>query len=200
MNCGRAFPVAETRGHATASADDADPAAVGRTPPGVRSGRQTGPQQVPRTPLAWTICPRTSATTDPVPATTFDEQVMEKQALTLELPFPPSLNHYYRHVGYRTLISRQGREYRQVVVASLSRQLSEPLEGPVELILELYPPDRRRRDADNFQKCVLDALSHAGAYRDDSQIVHLDVWKRQAVSGGRVVVRIRLMEEEELQA
>lgn len=120
-------------------------------------------------------------------------------ALRLELPFPPSLNHYYRHVGFRTLISRDGREYRRVVVSALRPLLDQPLEGPLELVMDLYPPDRRRRDADNFQKAILDALSHAGAYGDDSQICHLVVWKRQPAQGGKVIVHLREMKEEELQ-
>ena len=35
--------------------------------------------------------------------------------VTLELPWPPSVNHYYRRVGPRTLISREGRQYRRDV-------------------------------------------------------------------------------------
>lgn len=32
--------------------------------------------------------------------------------LILEIPYPPSVNHYYRRVGNRMLISREWREYR----------------------------------------------------------------------------------------
>ena len=35
------------------------------------------------------------------------------------LPFPPSANHYWRHVGPRTLISREGRTFRTNVCALL---------------------------------------------------------------------------------
>lgn len=111
--------------------------------------------------------------------------------LTFELPFPPSLNHYYRHLGHVTLISRRGRAYRETVVALLADQGIQPMDGLLELLVEFYPPDRRRRDADNFQKCLLDALAHAGVYHDDSQIVHLEVWKRDPVKGGKAVVRIQ---------
>jgi len=31
------------------------------------------------------------------------------------LPFPPSVNHYWRRVGYRTLISREGRTFQRNV-------------------------------------------------------------------------------------
>ena len=37
------------------------------------------------------------------------------------LPFPPSVNWYYRHVGDRTLLSREGREYREIVCSLFSR-------------------------------------------------------------------------------
>ena len=31
--------------------------------------------------------------------------------IEVELPFPPSVNHYHRRVGPRTLISREGRRF-----------------------------------------------------------------------------------------
>ena len=34
--------------------------------------------------------------------------------LELELPWPPSVNHYYRHVGPRVLISRDGRKRAEI--------------------------------------------------------------------------------------
>jgi hypothetical protein len=57
--------------------------------------------------------------------------------------------------------------------------------------VELFPPDRRKRDADNFHKCLSDALQHAGVFHDDSQVVRLEIWKRDPVKGGKAVVRIR---------
>ncbi|QDU39702.1 Crossover junction endodeoxyribonuclease RusA [Maioricimonas rarisocia] len=90
--------------------------------------------------------------------------------LRFVLPFPPSVNRYYRHVGYRTLLSREGREYRRQVCALLAGRVGQPLSGPLQVQLALYPPDRRRRDWDNFQKSVWDSLQHAGVYLDDSQV------------------------------
>jgi crossover junction endodeoxyribonuclease RusA len=111
--------------------------------------------------------------------------------LTLELPFPPSVNHYYRHLGHVTLLSRRGRAYRKAVTALLAAQKLQPLAGPLSVIIELYPPDRRRRDIDNAQKGLLDAIAQGGAYRDDSQIVHLETWKCAPVRGGKAIVRIK---------
>ena len=42
--------------------------------------------------------------------------------LELELPVPPSINHYYRRVGPRTLISREGRAYREAVCTILAAE------------------------------------------------------------------------------
>lgn len=111
--------------------------------------------------------------------------------IEFELPFPPSVNHYYRHVGPRTLISRRGRAFRRKVCAILAASGVGPLAGPLHVEIEVYPPDRRRRDIDNLQKSLLDALEHGGAYRDDSQIVKLEIGRREPVPRGRTIVRIR---------
>ncbi len=111
--------------------------------------------------------------------------------IELELPFPPSVNHYYRRVGPRTLISREGRAFRERVCAILAATGVRPLAGRLRIEIEVYPPDRRRRDIDNVQKALLDALEHGGAYRDDSQIVKLEIVKGEPVRGGRTLVRIR---------
>lgn len=110
--------------------------------------------------------------------------------IELELPYPPSANHYYRHVGPRTLISREGRRYRERVGAILASAGVRPLSGPISIRVEVYPPDRRRRDLDNLQKSLWDALQHGGAYADDSQIVRLEVTRCAPVAGGAVIVRV----------
>lgn len=111
--------------------------------------------------------------------------------LEVELPYPPSINHYWRRVGPRTLISRTGRSFRAEVVAILARRRVISLVGPLDVRIDLHPPDFRRRDVDNAMKSLLDALQHGGAYGDDSQIVHLEISRREPVEGGKTVVRIR---------
>jgi crossover junction endodeoxyribonuclease RusA len=41
-------------------------------------------------------------------------------------------------------------------------------DGPVRMYMLLSPPDRRRRDGDNLEKAIMDALVKAGVIRDDS--------------------------------
>ena len=108
-----------------------------------------------------------------------------------ELPWPPSVNHYYRHVGPRVLISRDGRRYRERIVSMMRLGETEKHYGPVELFIELYPPDNRRRDVDNSLKCLLDTFTHAGLYDDDSQICKLTVIKREPMPpDGMAYIRI----------
>ena len=108
-----------------------------------------------------------------------------------ELPWPPSVNHYYRHVGPRVLISRDGRKYREQIVARFHTDRVAKYTGPVELDIELYPPDNRRRDVDNSLKCLLDTFTHAGLYEDDSQIQRLTIIRREPMPpDGLAFVRI----------
>lgn len=97
----------------------------------------------------------------------------------LKLPFPPSVNHYWRHVGGRVLVSREGREYRVKVKQLLRRKAIETLSGDLIVDIKLTPPDRRRRDVDNSLKALLDAMQYGGVYFDDSQIVRLTIEKVQ---------------------
>ncbi|MCK6485438.1 MAG: RusA family crossover junction endodeoxyribonuclease [Phycisphaerae bacterium] len=110
--------------------------------------------------------------------------------MELTIPYPPSTNRYYRNVADRTLISRAGRVYRDTVVAILRAARIKPLPGPLAIHVELYPPDRRKRDVDNALKAIGDSLQHGGAFHDDSQIVWLLVEKAEVVPGGKVIVRI----------
>ena len=115
-------------------------------------------------------------------------------ACGFKLPWPPSVNHYYRHVGPRVLISRDGRRYRERVAAMVGGR--EPFEGELRLTAEFYPPDRRRRDLDNLLKSLQDALQHAGLYRDDSQIAELRLRRREPLPpDGLAYIRIEDMND-----
>ena len=92
------------------------------------------------------------------------------------------------------MISREGRRFRERVVAILAAMHIRPLAGNLAVQVEVFPPDRRRRDIDNIQKALLDALEHGGAYADDSQIVKLTIEKGEPVEGGKTLVRIRKTE------
>ena len=108
------------------------------------------------------------------------------------LPWPPSINHYWRRVGPRTLISREGRTFRRNVCALLGGggPRKPPADGRIALCMDAFPPDRRRRDLDNLPKAVQDSLAHAGVYEDDSQIDELHVRRCAKANKGKIIVRI----------
>lgn len=110
--------------------------------------------------------------------------------LKIELPFPPSVNHYWRHYRGRTVISERGVAFREAVRRLLAQRQVRAMTGPLALSIQVFPPDRRRRDLDNLLKATGDALEHGGAFLDDSQITHLEMDKDQVVPGGKLQIRI----------
>jgi hypothetical protein len=48
-------------------------------------------------------------------------RALEALTRTFMLPYPPSVNHYWRHVGGKTLVSREGRRYQQGARSSRAR-------------------------------------------------------------------------------
>ena len=113
----------------------------------------------------------------------------------LELPYPPSVNHYFSFVRGRPVLAKDVRVYRQLVRQCVRSSGWPVALGPLAVRLDLFPPDLRRRDCDNAQKPILDALQQAGAFVDDSQVVWLLTVKSTVVAGGKVIVQIRTIDE-----
>ena len=118
------------------------------------------------------------------------------EVIVITLPPPPSINHYYRSVGSKTLISKGGRDYRDTVAQMVGITLGRnqlPLLGRLAVQVTYCPTDRRRRDLDNILKPLLDALLKAGVYGDDEQIDELRIRRGPVVKGGKVEVIIDRM-------
>lgn len=114
--------------------------------------------------------------------------------IRLVLPFPPSVNTYWRSVpGRGVLISKKGRQYREEVKGAVSLQYdrSPMLEGRLSVDISVNPPDRRRRDLDNMLKASLDAMQYAGMYLDDEQIDDLRISRSNIISGGVLTVTMQ---------
>lgn len=110
-----------------------------------------------------------------------------------QLPFPPTVNTYWRHVGSKTLLSAKARKYRVDLIAAVGLVRRKLAIGPLSVIIVFHPPDARRRDLDNLPKGLLDALKYAGVYGDDSQIRHIDMMFGPIVKGGRADVTVEPM-------
>ena len=108
----------------------------------------------------------------------------------LTLPYPPSINHYWRKVGPGVLVSKEGRLYRERVRNLLADSGAAPMRGRLRLNVVVYMPDRRRRDLDNILKCLADSLVHAGAMLDDSQIDDWRIVRGPVAPPGEVVVEL----------
>lgn len=126
-------------------------------------------------------------------------------SLTLEFPFPPSVNHYWKHrvitprgankrSFLQSYISDAGKQYRRAVVEQcLITDSPLRIEGALACTLDLYPPCNRKRDCDNYAKALLDALTHARVYSDDSQIIDLRIRMHPKSPPGRVQVTLESM-------
>jgi len=122
-----------------------------------------------------------------------------KEAIVLELPFPPNVNHYWRSLvikgKLRVLISKRGRQYREDVGTVVLLAGSPRLKGIVEVSILAYYPDRRRRDLDNLLKGPLDALKAAGVYEDDSLIHRLEIARMRVQKPGKLIIAIEPVED-----
>ncbi len=115
--------------------------------------------------------------------------------VVIELPWPPSVNAYWRSVVIgrqpRVLISEEGRNYRKAVAQSfMVQRIGSVGTARCAVDIEVRKPDNRRRDVDNLPKAILDSLTHAGLWVDDSQIDDLRIWRSDR-KGGVVIVRVR---------
>ena len=114
--------------------------------------------------------------------------------IEITLPWPPSVNTYWRTFNGRMIISARGREYRETVGDQMTMQKQvKHFKGPLRVVIEAWRPDRRRRDLDNLLKATLDGLAHAGVYEDDSQIVDLRIYWAPDL-GGMLKIKIEEIE------
>ena len=110
--------------------------------------------------------------------------------MTRLTPWPPSVNRYYRNVSGVTKISAEGRAYRAAVVNLLAEHARcRRWPGWWWVDIERTCRTARRRDLDNLLKGLLDALTHAGLWLDDSQVADLRI-RRAPTIGGMVKVEV----------
>lgn len=110
-----------------------------------------------------------------------------------ELPFPPSVNGYWRAFRGRQIISKAGRQYRKRLIEEVSELglLNESIDCRLSVYISMYPPCKRKRDVDNYLKATLDALTHAGFWVDDEQIDRLCISRKEKAKGGKLSITVR---------
>jgi crossover junction endodeoxyribonuclease RusA len=119
----------------------------------------------------------------------------------MTLPWPPSVNTYWRHpsrgaLAGRHLISEAGRLYRsEICKLVLERGIHKNLGGSLAIKVLASPPDKRRRDLDNILKCLLDSLEHSGVVQDDCCFDDIQIVRKEPTKPGHVNVTIFQLEQ-----
>lgn len=114
---------------------------------------------------------------------------------SITLPWPPSVNTYWRSFRGRNILSEKGRNYKASAASAILLAGVRRVLGPCRLRITLYPPDDRRRDSDNYNKPIFDALVECGVIEaDDSRIVrgHSVEWASKDVKNARAEVVVEL--------
>jgi len=123
--------------------------------------------------------------------------------LSFELPFPPSVNTYYRS-SFRSrsvYLSKKGREFKDSMERVLIEMKAVYLNLPsfpterLRINIELIPGDRRSFDIDNRVKAILDVLE-GHLFVNDSQIDELEVI-RKPMDKGKARCRVTISEIKE---
>lgn len=109
------------------------------------------------------------------------------------LPYPPSVNTYWRQGNGHFYISDKGKAYRVNVQAVAMQERLKAPSGPLSIAVLAYPPDRRVRDLDNLWKALLDSMVHAGIIESDcGRVLRREVLEWGEVDKpGRVEVSIQ---------
>lgn len=125
--------------------------------------------------------------------------------LTLKLPYPPTVNHS-KTIG-RTVTTRTGKrlQYRvnsdatnifySLVATIIAQQTVRFADAAIrlEVWVSLHPPNKRRSDIDNRIKILLDSLQRGGLIANDYQIARLIVERKGIITGGAVIVTIKII-------
>lgn len=118
------------------------------------------------------------------------------------LPMPPSVNQLYAHGQNGPYLKREIVIFREQVQLLVGSRIPGPKGAKPKfkhtpyadrLAIDIYvtAKDHARRDMDNLEKCLLDALTKSGVYQDDFQLD--DVRIRRAASqkeNPHVIVRL----------
>lgn len=112
------------------------------------------------------------------------------------LPYPPSVNSYWRRRGMQYFIAPKGQQYRRAVT-EIIKQLGLDNKSRARMKIKIIAdvPDRRRRDLDNILKAVLDSLEHSDFVCDDNQFDVIHLKRGELIPGGRLGIKVTEIEK-----
>lgn len=126
---------------------------------------------------------------------------MMPRTFQIALPWPPSVNHYWRIAPHGGMyVSTAGVAFRRRVAERVAearaflRLPALPLPGRLTMVIDASAPNRAKCDLDNLLKATQDALVHAKVLEDDSQIDDLRVMRDDPIKGGRLLISLTEIE------
>ena len=117
--------------------------------------------------------------------------------IELELPMPPSANRYWRYVNGKVLKSKQARDYIKtigdlwMVYKAQKKAKAFGKDQRLQIYIQVFPPNRIRRDLDNLLKVLMDSLEKAGLFTNDEQIDDIRIMRMEIYPGGKMVICLR---------
>ena len=121
-------------------------------------------------------------------------------SIKIKTPYPISVNRYYRTFRNITIISKEGKLFKEKV--RLTNLRVKPVTNDVALSITIHPKQKKDGssynqviDIDNGLKCILDSLNSI-AYIDDKQVRKLSVCYGSALLGGGATIEINNLELE----
>lgn len=102
-----------------------------------------------------------------------------KRFFSIQLPYPPSLNRRRSTAYGRSFVAKEAKEYKLKIVSAVKLKYPgfETFTNPVKVNVIFFAPDNKVRDIDNLYKDLLDALTKAKVYKDDSLIIEKHSFK-----------------------
>ncbi len=122
--------------------------------------------------------------------------MQENQELNiiLYLPWPPSINNYYVKTRNGVFLSKSAKDFRKEVYNRVLEQncLNLKLDCSLEMTIFKFPPDKRKRDLDNYNKALWDSLTNAGLWVDDSKVDSVIEYRCEPLKFGLVILLLKI--------
>ena len=88
------------------------------------------------------------------------------------------------------IIKKEGKDYKNFVGLYAKANKIVKTCGKVAVSIEIYPPDKRKRDIDNVLKVLNDSLVEANVIEDDSNIDVLHIERKAVIKDGKILLTI----------
>ncbi|MBR2586707.1 MAG: RusA family crossover junction endodeoxyribonuclease [Thermoguttaceae bacterium] len=113
------------------------------------------------------------------------------------LPWPPTANLIWRTSRNVTYLSKTYKDFLRSAAGAILCQKPRDLfiTEPVRVEIVLHPPRNFHFDIDNRVKPLLDILTRAGVWKDDSLVYELTVRRGEIKKNGLAVVYIRAIDK-----